>query len=111
MKELDINAILEAMEKPATGSNLKTVLDMLNQADTVLKQVESVMQRLDSMGLKPLIVRGLGVKLGIDAETPLKTEAYKSETHKKFIEACNQISEGELLKQLGAGANVQGKNP
>jgi uncharacterized membrane-anchored protein len=73
MKELDINAVLQAMEKPSTSSNLKTVLDMLQQADVVLKQVESVMNRLDNMGLKPLLVRGLGAKLGIDAETPLKT--------------------------------------
>jgi 3-deoxy-D-manno-octulosonic-acid transferase len=108
MKELDINGILSAMEKPATASNLKTVLDMLQQADVVLKQVESVMQRLDNMGLKPLIVRGLGVKLGIDAESPLKSA--KSPTHEKFIQGINQLSEEELLKQVGAGANVQGKD-
>lgn len=111
MKDLDIDGILTALEKPTTGSNLKTVLEMLQQADVVLKQVESVMSRLDNMGLKPLIVRGLGVKLGIDAETPLKTGGYKSETHQKFIEACNQLSEADLLKQLGSAANVQGKNP
>lgn len=73
MKELDINAVLQAMEKPSTNDSLKTVLGMLEQADVVLKQVESVMNRLDNMGLKPLLVRGLGAKLGIDAETPLKT--------------------------------------
>lgn len=106
MKELDINAVLEAMEKPATSSNLKTVLEMLQQADVVLKQVESVMSRLDNMGLKPLIVRGLGVKLGVDAESPLKS-GYKSETHRKYIEAVNQVSEEELTKQLGSAANVQ----
>jgi len=111
MKDLDIDAILGALEKPATGSNLKTCLEMLQQADVVLKQVESVMERLDRMGLKPLIVRGLGVKLGIDAETPLKVNGYKSDTHRKFIEGINQISEEELIKQMGDAANVvQGKS-
>lgn len=106
MKELDIDAVLGALEKPSTASNLKTVLEMLQQADTVLKQVESVMGRLENMGLKPLIVRGLGVKLGVDAETPLKQE-YKSPTHQKFIQACNQLTEDQLIKQLGSAANVQ----
>ncbi len=105
MKNIDIDAVLGALEKPATSDNLNTILEMLEKADTVLKQVETVMQRLDNMGLKPLIVRGLGVKLGVDAETPL--QSYKSETHKKFIEGINQVSEAELKKQLGSAMNVQ----
>jgi hypothetical protein len=88
MKDLNIDAMLSAMEKPTTNDSLKTVLGMLEQADVVLKQLESVMTRLDSMGLKPLLVRGLGAKLGIDAETPLKTG-----------------------NQSGEGTNVQGKIP
>jgi hypothetical protein len=107
MQELNIDQLLGAMEKPTTGANLKTVLEMLQQADTVLKQVESVMLRLDRMGLKPLIVRGLGAKLGIDAESPLKSDSPKSETHKKFIEGINQLSEEELIKQVGSAANVK----
>lgn len=105
MKNIDIDAVLGALEKPATSDNLNTILEMLEKADTVLKQVETVMQRLDNMGLKPLIVRGLGIKLGIDAETPLQD--YKSPTHKKFIEGINQVSEADLQKQLGSAMNVQ----
>ena len=105
MKNIDIDAVLGALEKPATSDNLNTILEMLEKADTVLKQVETVMARLDNMGLKPLIVRGLGVKLGVDAETPL--QSYKSETHKKFIEGINQVSEADLKKQLGSAMNVQ----
>lgn len=105
MKNIDIDAVLGALEKPAVSDNLSTILEMLEKADTVLKQVETVMTRLDNMGLKPLIVRGLGIKLGVDAETPL--QSYKSETHKKFIEGINQVSEDDLKKQLGSAMNVQ----
>lgn len=109
MKELDIDAVLKAMEKPAVGNNAESIMQMLAQADQFLKQVEILMQRMDRMGLKPLIVRGLGVKLGVDAESPLKSEKpeYKSETHRKYIESINALSEEELKKLMaGSGGNV-----
>lgn len=109
MKELDIDAVLKAMEKPAVGSNAESIMQMLSQADQFLKQVEILMQRMDRMGLKPLIVRGLGVKLGVDAESPLKSEKpeFKSETHRKYIESINALSEEELKKLMsGSGGNV-----
>lgn len=108
MKELDIDSLMKAMEKPQTGDNLQRVLDIMKNADTVLGQVEKVMDRMDRMGLKPLIVRGLGVQLGIDAEKPLASDSpkFKSQTHQKYIEAVNQMSEAELLKQLGDAANA-----
>jgi hypothetical protein len=109
MKELDIDAVLKAMEKPAVGNNAESIMQMLAQADQFLKQVEILMQRMDRMGLKPLIVRGLGVKLGVDAESPLKSEKpqFKSETHRKYIESINALSEEELKKLMaGSGGNV-----
>jgi hypothetical protein len=109
MRELDIDAVLKAMEKPAVGNNAESIMQMLAQADQFLKQVEILMQRMDRMGLKPLIVRGLGVKLGVDAESPLKSEKpeYKSETHRKYIESINALSEEELKKLIsGSGGNV-----
>lgn len=109
MKEVDIDAVLKAMEKPTVGSNAESIMHMLSQADQFLKQVEVLMQRMDRMGLKPLIVRGLGVKLGVDAESPLKCEKpeYKSETHRKYIESINALSEEELKKLIsGSGGNV-----
>ena len=108
MKELDIDQLLTAMEKPAVGNNATQIMEMLGKADDFLKQIEQLMTRLDRMGLKPLLVRGLGAKLGIDAESPLKTE-YKSETHRKVFEGLNSLSEEDLKKQLGDAANVQGK--
>jgi len=109
MKELDIDAVLKAMEKPTVGNNAESIMSMLAQADQFLKQVEILMQRMDRMGLKPLLVRGLGVKLGVDAESPLKSEKpeYKSETHRKYIESINALSEEELKKLMsGSGGNV-----
>jgi hypothetical protein len=101
MKELDINALLSAMEKPATGGNIKNVMDMIAKADDFLKQAETFMNRLDRMGLKPLIVRGFGKQMGIDAETPLKTDNnFKSPTHEAYINSINNISEADLKKQL-----------
>lgn len=109
MKELDIDAVLKAMEKPTVGNNAESIMSMLAQADQFLKQVEVLMQRMDRMGLKPLLVRGLGVKLGVDAESPLKSEKpeFKSETHRKYIESINALSEEELIKLMsGSGGNV-----
>lgn len=109
MKELDIDAVLKAMEKPTVGNNAESIMHMLGQADQFLKQVEVLMQRMDRMGLKPLLVRGLGVKLGVDAESPLKSEKpeFKSETHRKYIESINALSEEELKKLMsGSGGNV-----
>jgi len=109
MKELDIDAVLKAMEKPAVGNNAESIMNMLGQADQFLKQVETLMQRMERMGLKPLLVRGLGVKLGVDAESPLKSEKpeFKSETHKKYMDSINALSEEELVKLMtGSGGNV-----
>lgn len=109
MKNIDIDAILSALEKPSVGNNAESIMSMIGQADQFLKQVETLMERMERMGLKPLIVRGLGVKLGVDAESPL--QSYKSETHKNFIEGINQISEADLKKQLGSAINVQTESP
>jgi hypothetical protein len=103
MKELDIDALLGAMEKPTTGKNLNSLMEALGKANEMLTQVESLMTKFDKMGLKPLLVRGLGAKLGIDAESPLKSEqAIKSPTHAKFIDALNLMSEDELKGQMEA---------
>lgn len=108
MKELDIDSLLSAMEKPATGKNLTSLMEALGKANELLTQVESLMNKFDKMGLKPLLVRGLGVKLGIDAETPLKCEqpAFKSPTHAKIIEGLNLMSEEDLKGQMEVLTNA-----
>jgi hypothetical protein len=102
MKELDIDAVLKAMEKPTTGKNLNSMMELMEKANAFLTQAQSLMDKFDKMGLKPLLVRGLGVKLGIDAESPLRCEApaFKSPTHAKIIEGLNLMSEDELKGQM-----------
>jgi hypothetical protein len=107
MKELDIDALLGAMDKPSTGKNLTSLMEALGKANELLTQVESLMSKFDKMGLKPLLVRGLGAKLGIDAESPLKCEqTIKSPTHAKIIEGLNLLSEDELKGQMEALEHV-----
>lgn len=108
MKELDIDAILGAMEKPTTGKNLNSLMEVMEKANAFLSQAQVLMEKFDKMGLKPLLVRGLGAKLGIDAETPLKSDmpAVKSPTHAKIIEGLNLMSEDELKGQMEALTNA-----
>lgn len=108
MKELDIDALLSAMEKPSTGKNLNSMMELMQKANAFLTQAQSLMDKFDKMGLKPLLVRGLGVKLGIDAETPLKCEspAFKSPTHAKIIEGLNLMSEEDLKGQMEVLTNA-----
>jgi len=75
-QELDVDKIMEIMGSEQTGNNAKDIFFMLEKADEVLQKVEVVMTRLDRMGIKPLLVRALGQQLGIDPETPLKSETY-----------------------------------
>jgi hypothetical protein len=72
--ELDVDALISAMNSPQTGDNAKDIFVMLEKADEVLQKVEIVIGRLDRMGIKPLLIRALGKQLGIDPETPLKSD-------------------------------------
>jgi len=114
MKELPIDDLLKAMDNPTTGDNLTALMEAIGKADQFLQQCEKLMNRFDTMGLKPLLVRGLGVKLGVDAESPLKCEkpaepAFKSPTHKKYFEGINNLSEQELLKLVEGGKDAGAK--
>ena len=111
MKELPIDELLSALDKPTTGDNLTALMEAIGKADQFLQQCEKLMNRFDSMGLKPLLVRGMGVKLGIDAESPLKTEkpVFKSPTHQKYFEGINNLSEQELLKIMEGGKDAGAK--
>ena len=51
------------------------------------------------MGLMPLIVRGLGKKIDVDAESPLKSENIvkpRSEEHKILFNEFNKLDNNQL---------------
>lgn len=74
MQDIDIDKLINVMEKPQTATTFDSVMNAMNETEKVLKQFENIINIVDRMGLKPLLVRGVGVKLGIDAESPLRSE-------------------------------------
>jgi len=99
MKDLPIDQMLAALDSPQTGSNALNITDMLTSANKMLGQATMIMDKLEKMGLKPLIVRGAGAKLGVDAESPLKTDnaVYPAtEAHKGLFSQLNQLTEQQV---------------
>ena len=102
-KELDVNKVLAAMESEGVGNNALSIMDMLKSANTVMTQIEKLMSTAEKMGLKPLLVRGLGAQLKIDAETPLRNDEAvmpKSPMHKQVFENLNNMNEDQLVEMF-----------
>jgi len=105
MKDLDVEAVLGAMESEQFGNNTVSLFDMLGMANKALTQIEKLMMTAERMGLKPLLVRGAGKKLGIDAETPIRTDDSvipKTEMHKQLFDHLNSLSEDQLGAMFNA---------
>ena len=114
MENIDIEKILGVIESPETGNNALNLLQMLDQANTVLGKITSLMDKLEGMGLKPLLVRGAGKQLGIDAETPLRTDdgiVPSTENHKAVFTQLNRMSEKELTELFTDGTNETNDQP
>lgn len=110
MKDIDVDALLGAMESDKVGSNAMSIMEMLETANKVMGQVTSLMDKFDKMGLKPLLVRGLGAKLEIDAETPLRSDDIivpRTTGHAAVFQQLNGLSEGELRELFSDGAENQ----
>lgn len=75
MKELDVDAILGQLDNPQVGKNALDMMDMLQEVNKILGEFQKTSRMLDTMGLKPLLVRAAGLKLGVDAESPLACDA------------------------------------
>ena len=111
MKDIgDIDKLLEGIQKPATQTGINGLTEMLQEGDKVLKQMEVIVSRIDSMGLKPLIVRGLGIKLGVDPETPLRTDSTgivpQSPVHEQLLSSLNKLPP-EQLQEFVNNANAE----
>jgi len=105
MKDLDVDKVLAAMESETVGANAVSLFDMLEMANKALTQIEKLMTTAEKMGLKPLLVRGAGKKLGIDAETPIRTDESifpKTQMHKELFTQLNGLSETELQEMFNA---------
>lgn len=120
MKEIaDIDAILGQLENPNVGKNALDIMDMLKEVNKILGEFQKTSRMLDSMGLKPLLVRAAGHKLGVDAETPLACETGlqpASEQHKHIFERLNQLPVEEIaiipeaINKINAAKNTEEKN-
>ena len=102
-KELDVNKVLAAMESESVGNNALSLMDMLKSANTVMSQIEKLMNTAEKMGLKPLLVRGLGSHLKIDAETPLRSDESvmpKTPIHKQVFENLNAMTENQIMEMF-----------
>lgn len=110
MENLDIDKVIEGLSNPAIGANSIDLMSMLDEFNKVLGKVQKTMNMMETMGLKPLIVRAAADKLGVDGETPLRSEvaagvAPQSEYHKQVFQQFNQMSEQQLAEFMSAILN------
>ena len=106
MPDIDLEKVLGAMENENVANNAMSITDMLDMANKVMGQVTALMDKFEKMGLKPLLVRGAGAKLKIDAETPLKSDntvTPRTATHKQLYEQLNGMDETQLAEMFGNG--------
>lgn len=106
MQDIDIDKVLGAMESDQVGNNAMSIMDMLESANKIMTQVTTLMDKFEKMGLKPLLVRGAGAKLKIDAESPLKSDnaiVPRTDVHKQLYEQLNGMDEKQLAEVFGNG--------
>ena len=78
-----------------------TVLDTLKEVNKVLGEGSKTIDLLKKTGLLPLIIRGIGKKLDVDAETPLQSENTimpQSEAHKLILNQINGLDPKQLAE-------------
>lgn len=115
--DLDIDSIMKAMSDPAAGKNIAGVMDAMKEINAVLKEVQKTVDFLDRCGVKPLLVRAAGAKLGIDVDTPLHAESKgngidpKSATHSQVFQKLNTMSEKEVIDMFAGGDNGSTDQP
>jgi hypothetical protein len=115
MQDIDIDQIMKIMASPEAAKNAAGLMDMLNELNRVLGTLQKTMNMLESMGLKPLLVRAAGAKLGVDAETPLQSESSErsiiasSEYHSMIFRQLNDLPPNAVAQILDSGIKIGGK--
>lgn len=101
MTDIELDKLVSQMSDAKIGKNAESLTEMIKQADTFVAGVQKITDRLNSMGILPAIVRGIGKKMNIDVETPLKTGNSiipQSEAHEALINAINGMGTEELAE-------------
>lgn len=114
MEAINVDKLLAGMESAQVGNNALNIMDMLKEVNSVIKEVQKTSNMLDAMGLKPLLVRAAGIKLGVDAESPLKQDtsvAPKTDTHKYVFEQLNKMGEEQIANLFGNQKVEEVKEP
>lgn len=96
---MDIDGILKALSDPKAGKNITGLMDLVDEANVFLGKLDKTMSLLDRMGVKPLLVRAAGQKLGVDVDTPLAAENRfepASKTHEQVFNNLNALPENQL---------------
>lgn len=98
-QDMDIDGILKALSDPKAGKNITGLMDLVDEANVFLGKLDKTMGLLDRMGVKPLLVRAAGQKLGVDVDTPLAAENRfepASKTHEQVFNNLNAVPEDQL---------------
>lgn len=89
-----------------------SILDTLKELNKVIGEGVKTIDLVKRTGLLPLLIRGIGKKLDIDAESPLKSENTiipKSDLHRAMLEQFNNLNEEQLKEVLQILQNVENK--
>lgn len=108
---MDIDSIIKGISNPEVAANSQSLMEMIKEVNSVLGEVQKTVAFLDRTGLKPLLVRGIGMKLGVDAETPLQSDIGfkpKSKAHEAIFEHLNLMSETDLATMFTEGKKSSG---
>lgn len=111
--DIDIDGIVKAMSDPAAGKNLAGFMDTMKEVNKALQEVQKTVDFLDRCGIKPLLVRAAGQKLGVDVDTPLAAEKQfkpKSQTHAQIFNQLNQMPEAEVAKMFATPEEKDGSD-
>lgn len=101
--DIDIDGIIKVMSDPKAGKNLEGFMETMKEVNKALQEVQKTVDFLDRCGIKPLLVRAAGQKLGVDVDTPLAAEKMfkaSSQTHAQVYNHLNQMSEAEVAKMF-----------
>lgn len=109
MTGVDLDKVLSALSDGSGGlkDNSDSLLGLASEVNKVLTEFEKTIKMLDNMHVLPAIIRGVGKKLEIDVDTPLKSSNGvdpASDYHKLVFDQLNGMNQDEIAKVLINGS-------